>query len=142
MNGNTIPPQDPAGPAGPGELERELRLIACRHGDAAGDKVREDLDRPLKGSTVGTVFRRLEGKGYRAHSVGTCSFVDRPAESGQRFAARAAKPVADWFHDGSVETLLVGMVDSKVLDRAKLEHLADRILVAQQIVPSAPKEAL
>jgi predicted transcriptional regulator len=136
MNGNSIPPHEP------GEFERDVLLIVVRHGYAAADKVREDLDRARKDSTVGTVFRRLEGKGYRARSAGNCTFVDRPSESGQRVAARAAKPIADWFCDSSVETLLVGTVDSKARDRAELQHLADRILVAQKVVPSAPKEAL
>lgn len=40
------------------------------------------------------------------------------------------------------ETLLVGMVDSKVLDRAELQRLANRIAVAQKAAPSAEKEAL
>jgi hypothetical protein len=38
----------------------------------------------------------------------------------------------DWFCEGSVEALLVGMVDSKVLDQAELQRLADRIAVAQR----------
>jgi hypothetical protein len=46
----------------------------------------------------------------------------------------------DWFCEGSVETLLVGLVDSKVLDRAELQRLADRIAAAQKADSSAPKE--
>jgi len=41
----------------------------------------------------------------------------------------------DWFCEGSVEALLVGMVDSKVLDRAELQRLADRIALAQKTAP-------
>ena len=49
----------------------------------------------------------------------------------QRVAGRAVKRIVDWFCEGSVEALLVGMVDSKVLDRAELQRLADRIAAAQ-----------
>jgi hypothetical protein len=42
----------------------------------------------------------------------------------------------DWFCDGSVEALLVGMVDSKVLDRAELQRLAKCIAEAQKSVPA------
>jgi hypothetical protein len=42
------------------------------------------------------------------------------------------KRIVDWFCEGSVEALLVGMVDSKVLDRAELQRLADRIAQAQK----------
>jgi hypothetical protein len=39
-----------------------------------------------------------------------------------------------------VEALLVGLVDSKVLDKAELERLADRIAAAQQSIAD-PKKA-
>ena len=85
-----------------------------------------------------TVLRRLEEKGYLAHTVEDRTFVYRPAESPQRVAGRAVKRIVDWFCDGSVEALLVGMVDSKMLDRAELKRLAERIAAAQK--SSAKKE--
>ncbi|MGD0894327.1 MAG: BlaI/MecI/CopY family transcriptional regulator [Terracidiphilus sp.] len=139
MKGNTTPPHDPAEL---GELERDVLLIVWRRGFVTADQVREDLDRPLKDSTVRTVLRRLEEKGYLAHIVDNRTFVYRPAESRQRVAGRAVKHIVDWFCEGSVETLLVGMVDSKVLDRAELQRLADHISAAQKAAPSAKKEAL
>ncbi len=138
MECNATPPHDPAEL---GELERDVLLIVWRYGFVTADQVREDLDRPLKDSTVRTVLRRLEEKGYLAHSVDDRTFVYRPAESRQRVASRAVKRIVDWFCEGSVETLLVGMVDSKVLDRAELQRLADRIAAAQKAIPSAKKEA-
>ena len=125
-----------------GELERDVLLIVWRRGFVTADQVREQLDRPLKDSTIRTVLRRLEEKGYLAHSVDDRTFVYRPAESRQRTAGRAVKRIVDWLCEGSVETLLVGMVDSKVLDRAELQRLADRIAAAQNAAPSAKKEAL
>ena len=125
-----------------GELERDVLLIVWRRGFVTADQVREQLDRPLKDSTIRTVLRRLEEKGYLAHSVDDRTFVYRPAESRQRTAGRAVKRIVDWLCEGSVETLLVGMVDSKVLDRAELQRLADRIAAAQNALPSAKKEAL
>jgi predicted transcriptional regulator len=139
MKGNTIPPHDPAEL---GELEHDVLLIVWRNGNVTADQVREGLDRPLKDSTIRTVLRRLEEKGYVAHSVDDRTFVYRPAESRQHVAGRAAKRIVDWFCEGSVETLLVGLVDSKVLDRAELQRLADRIAAAQKAVPSVKKEAL
>ena len=49
--------------------------------------------------------------------------------------------IVDWFCNGSVEQLLVGMVDSKVLDRSELQRLADRIAAAQKNSPAAKKES-
>ena len=119
-------------PAELGELERSILLLVWRLGDLTAEQVREELGRPLKDSTIRTVLRRLEEKGYLAHSVENRTFVYRPAESRQRVASRAVKRIVDWFCEGSVEALLVGMVDSKVLDRAELQRLAERIAAAQQ----------
>lgn len=54
-------------------------------------------------------------------------------------AGRAVQRIVDWFCDGSVEALLVGMVDSKVLDRDELRRLAERIAAAKK--GSGNKEA-
>lgn len=138
MTGNTPPTHDPAEL---GELERNILLLVWRLGSASAEQVREELDRPLKDSTVRTVLRRLEEKGYLAHAVEDRTFIYRPAESRQRVAGRAVKRIVDWFCEGSVEALLVGMVDSKVLDRAELQRLADRIAAAQKSDSNAKKEA-
>ena len=129
MTRNTTPGHDPGEL---GELERSILLIVWRIGDVTAEQVREELGRPLKDSTIRTVLRRLEEKGYLAHTVENRTFLYRPAESRQRVAGRAVKRIVDWFCDGSVEALLVGLVDSKVLDRAELQRLADRIAVAQK----------
>jgi predicted transcriptional regulator len=115
-----------------GELERGILSIVWRVGAVTAEQVREELPRPLKDSTVRTVLRRLEEKGYLAHSVDNRTFLYRPAETRQRVAGRAVKRIVDWFCDGSVEALLVGMVDSKVLNRAELQRLAARIAEAQK----------
>jgi BlaI family transcriptional regulator, penicillinase repressor len=133
MTSNTTPGHDPVEL---GELERSILLIVWRLGAITAEQVREELGRPLKDSTIRTVLRRLEEKGYLAHSVENRTFLYRPAESRQRVAGRAVKRIVDWFCEGSVEALLVGMVDSKVLDRAELQRLADRIAHAQLTAPA------
>jgi|SRR5579862_163811 len=136
MTGNTRPSHDPAEL---GELERSVLLIVWRRGSVTADQVREGLDRPLKDSTVRTVLRRLEEKGYLAHRIEDRTFVYRPVQSRQRVAGRAVKRIVDWFCEGSVEALLVGMVDSRMLGDAELQHLAERIAAAQKTDPKAKK---
>ena len=127
-------------PAELGELERDILSIVWRLGAVTAEQVREELDRPLKDSTVRTVLRRLEEKGYLAHTVEDRPFIYRPAESRQRVAGRAVKRIVDWFCEGSVEALLVGMVDSKVLDRSELQRLAERIAAAQKNIAGDKKK--
>jgi predicted transcriptional regulator len=141
MTGNTSSGHTASGhdPAELGELERSILAIVWRMGAITAEQVREELGRPLKDSTIRTVLRRLEEKGYLAHSVENRTFLYRPAQSRQRVAGRAVKRIVDWFCEGSVEALLVGMVDSKVLDREELQRLADRIAQAQKTAASKPR---
>jgi len=44
-----------------------------------------------------------------------------------RVAARAVKRIVDWFCDGSVDEVLVGMADSDMLDKAQLDRLMQRV---------------
>ncbi len=117
-----------------GELERSVLQLMWQHGTMTADRVREELDqqdRPLKDSTIRTVLRRLEEKGYVAHTLENRTFVYAPTQAAPIVAGRAVKRILDWFCEGSVEQLLVGMVDSSVLDRGELQRLADRIAAAQ-----------
>ena len=111
-------------PAELGELEREILSIVWRLGSVTAEQAREELDRTLKDSTVTNGAEAARGKGLPGALVDDRTFIYRPAESRQKVAGRAVKRIVDWFCEGSVEALLVGMVDSQVLDRAELQRLA------------------
>jgi BlaI family transcriptional regulator, penicillinase repressor len=132
MNSNTPQGHDPVDL---GELERAVLELIWEHGVQNADQVREHLSqhgRPLKDSTIRTVLRRLEEKGYVTHSVVSRTFLYRPAASREAVAGRAVQRIVDWFCEGSVETLLAGMVDSAVLDRKELQRLAERIAASKK----------
>lgn len=129
MAGNTPDTHDPADL---GDLERQVLEIIWRLGTATAEQVREEIARPLKESTIRTVLRRLEQKNYVEHEIQQRTFIYRPAESPEHVAGRAVQRIVDWFCGGSVEQLLVGMVDSKVVGRAELERLARRIASAKR----------
>jgi BlaI family penicillinase repressor len=110
-----------------GELEREVLRLVWRFGSVTAETVRGELERPLKESTVRTVLKRLEDKGHLSHTVQGRTFVFQAAEPRGRAAARAVKRIADWFCEGSVEEVVAGLVDAKLLDGAELERLSQRI---------------
>jgi len=83
--------------------------------------------RPLKETTVRTLFQRLEGKGYVTHGIEGRTYVYRAAEARKNVAAAAVKQVMDRFCGGSLEELLVGLVDNDMVTRRELEQLARRI---------------
>jgi predicted transcriptional regulator len=81
----------------------------------------------MKETTIRTVLRRLEEKGYVTHEVDGRTFIYRAAELRQNVAVRAVKNIIDRFCGGSAEELVIGMVDNAVLDRKQLERLARKI---------------
>jgi predicted transcriptional regulator len=103
-----------------------MQLVWAK-GPVTAEAVREELARRLKESTVRTVLRRLEEKGYVKHTVDGRTYVYEATEARSRVAAKAVQRVVDWFCNGSVEEVLVGMVDTAMLDRKRLRMLTDRI---------------
>jgi BlaI family transcriptional regulator, penicillinase repressor len=115
-----------------GALEREVLGLVWRLGSATAEQVRAGLKRPLKESTVRTVLRRLEDKGHLSHTVDGRTFIFRAAESRGRAAAKAVKRIADWFCEGSVADVVTGLVDAKMLDKADLARIGEKIAAAKR----------
>ena len=114
-----------------GDLEREVLRLVWRFGSVTAETVRGELERPLKESTVRTVLRRLEEKGHLSHTVIGRTFVFRAAEARGSAAAKAVKRIADWFCEGSVEEVVAGLVDARMLDKADLTRIAEKIAKAK-----------
>jgi BlaI family penicillinase repressor len=114
-----------------GDLEREVLQMVWDHGPSTADWVQKALPRPLKESTVRTVLKRLEEKGHLTHSVEQRTFVYEAARTRGHAAAHAVKRIVDRFCSGSLEEVLVGLVDARILDRKELQRLADKIASAQ-----------
>jgi BlaI family penicillinase repressor len=110
-----------------GELEREVMQLVWSSREVTAEAIREKLARRPKESTVRTVLRRLEDKGYVSHTVSGRTFVFRAAASRRDVAARAVKHIVEWFCNGSLEEVLVGMADARMLDARTLQQLAKRI---------------
>jgi predicted transcriptional regulator len=89
-----------------GDAEQQVMDYFWTHGPSTSEACREALasSRPMKDSTIRTVLRRLEEKGYLA-----------------------VKGIIDRFCGGSAEQLVLGMVNGAVLDRKQLERLTRKI---------------
>jgi BlaI family penicillinase repressor len=85
---------------------------------------------PMKESTIRTVLRRLEEKGYVTHSLDGRTYIYRAVEGRVSVATRAVKQIIDRFCGGSAEELVIGMVNNEVLEPKVLERLGRKI--AQQ----------
>src|SRR5262245_15666114 len=105
-----------------------MRVI-WKSGEATADQVRTALakSQSLKDSTIRTILRRLEEKGYVTHSTVGRTFVYTPQVDSRNVAADAVRGIIERFCHGSVEDLLVGMVDREIVSPQKLQELADKI---------------
>ena len=112
-----------------GELEHLVMEFIWSTGPATAEQVREALAsrHPMKESTTRTILRRLEAKGYLTHRVEGRTHVYADAERPQNVAARAVRQIVERFCSGSVEQLLVGMVNNDVIDEQELQRLARKI---------------
>jgi BlaI family transcriptional regulator, penicillinase repressor len=110
-------------------LENAVMQVLWSRGRTTAEEARLALLRrhKLKDSTVRTLLRRLEDKGYVEHDVEGRTYVYRPRVKPQNVASQQVRGIIDRFCRGSVENLLVGMVDDNLITPDKLRELADRI---------------
>jgi predicted transcriptional regulator len=103
--------------------------VVWERGSATGEEVREALAtrHPLKESTARTILTRLEEKGYLTHKVDGRTNVYRGVDAPETVAAGAVRQIIERLCGGSVEQLLIGMVDDEVLSERELQRLAQKI---------------
>src|SRR5580698_5943769 len=111
------------------ELEHQLMEILWKSGPGTAEQIREALAprHALKDSTIRTILKRLEEKGYVTHKIEGKAFVYSGVEKPRNVAVRAVRQILDRFCDGSLEQLMVGLVENHVVDRAELQRLAQKL---------------
>ena len=111
------------------DLEHEVMQVVWKAEpcwvDAVYDVVSRSRD--LKETTVRTVLRRLEQKGCLRRESHGRAYVYRTTEPSRSLAARAVRQIIDRFCRGSVEELVTGMMDAKVLSRDEINRLDEFI---------------
>jgi BlaI family transcriptional regulator, penicillinase repressor len=108
------------------DLENEIMQVIWTRGPSSVESVHEGLcpSRKLKESSVRTILRRLEKKGYLSHECKDRAYIYAAGEPPRCLAARAVRQIIDRFCCGSVQELISGMVDAKALSEKELSQLA------------------
>lgn len=119
---------------GLGTLEQQVMEFLWKHGPATGEDVRAAVSKehPLTDSTVRTVLRRLEAKQFVRHKVEGRQFLYSSALERRNVAVEQVRNVLKKFCRGSLEELLTGLVDHRVVDSSELRRLAERIEAQQK----------
>jgi BlaI family penicillinase repressor len=115
-------------------LEQLIMDYLWAHPRCTAEMCREGVasHRALKDSTIRTILRNLEEKNYVTHDVDGRTFVYRAVDTPRNVAVQAAQQLIDRFCGGSVEELLVGLVDNQVLKPKQLQQLAEKIAARKE----------
>jgi BlaI family transcriptional regulator, penicillinase repressor len=110
------------------DLQQAILKVLWDQKRATADEIRSALEwkQPLTDSSVRTLLRRLESRGYLTHHLDGKTFVYEAVLPPARMAARAIRHIIDRFWAGSTEAFLVGMVDEEIVSRDELSRLAKR----------------
>lgn len=110
-------------------LEAEILDALWRGGKGTANEIGFLLarDPPLKDSTVRTVLTRLEEKGYVRHKTIGRTFQYSGVDGPRTVAARAVRSIIDRFCQGSLESLLTGLVAENVVGPKELRRIAARV---------------
>jgi BlaI family penicillinase repressor len=111
------------------ELEHLVMDVLWARAESTAEDVREALAKrhPMKDSTSRTILKRLEEKGYVKRHVEGRTNVYRVSEPPRHIAVRTVQQIIDRLLGGSVEQLIVGMVDRDLLDERELRRLAEKL---------------
>ena len=111
------------------ELHQAILDRLSSGGPATAEKIREALlpSFKLKDSSVRTLLRRLESRGYVSRQLEGKTFVYETKVATGRVAAHGVRDMIERFWSGSVEQFLTGMVDEKILTVSEIERLARKI---------------
>src|ERR1700691_3957523 len=115
------------------DLENEVMQAVWDGGTCSVEAVHRIVSRKrnLKETTTRTLMRRLEQKGYLRHESDGRAYIYRAAEPARSLAARAVRQIIDRFCQGSVEELVSGMVEAKVLNKEDIERLEEVVRQAK-----------
>src|SRR6202167_6663870 len=111
------------------ELEHLVMDVLWKRSQSTAEDVREALAQrhPMKDSTARTILTRLEEKGYVKRHVEGRTNVYRVSEPPRNLAVTAVQQIIERLCGGSVEQLIVGMVDRDLLDERELRRLAEKL---------------
>ena len=105
--------------------DRELDVMAVlwQRGSGTVTEVREGLDDDLAYTTVLTILRTLEEKGFVTHRTEGKAHRYLPAVSQEKAGKSALSRVLDKIFAGSPELLLTQLVSERDVDPAELRRL-------------------
>jgi BlaI family transcriptional regulator, penicillinase repressor len=124
-----------------GRRERQIIDIVIRRGRATAADVRADIADPPSYSSVRSMLRLLEGKGYLRHEWDGPRYVYMPAGDPEQVRRKATRHFLRTFFNGSMESAVAAMLGGaeKPLTEEELDNLAQLIEQKRRKKPGAKR---
>lgn len=103
--------------------ESQIMDAVWRLGQATAEQVRAGLPQPLHDSTVRTLLRVLEDKGYLRHDVRGKAYVYWAVVGRSKAQGHALGDILARFFGGSAEDLVLRLVEDEHLTAQQLDEL-------------------
>jgi len=132
-------PRIPHEPLSP--LEARVMDVVWKRGSATAEDVLQALGGRVTNATVRTLLRRIEDKHFLSHRIDGRTFVYEPRVDEGTAARSALRRVLDRFYGGSVEQLMLGLIDGQLLDRRQLDRLSETVSRAEAAQAHATAKA-
>jgi predicted transcriptional regulator len=105
------------------EREAQIMNVLWTRGAATAEQVRAALPGRLHDSTVRTLLRILESKGYVLHEARGKSYQYRPAVKQASIQRNALRSFLARLFGGSAESLVLHLIEDEALTPAELEEI-------------------
>jgi predicted transcriptional regulator len=116
------------------EAELKLMNILWKIGPASVSQVVEALptDPPVAYSTVLTLLRILENKGYLRHTKNGRAFIYEPIVGSKEASSNAIQHLVSRFFGGSTGQLVLKLLDEEQLNAAELKRIKKKITESEE----------
>jgi predicted transcriptional regulator len=103
--------------------ETQVMEAVWRLGEATAEQIREELPQPLHDSSVRTLLRILESKGYLRHKARGKAYVYTARVGRAKAQGKALRDVLARFFGGSAEDLVLRLIEEEHLTTGQLDEL-------------------
>jgi predicted transcriptional regulator len=116
-----------------GKLELQIMKVVWKMGRATVHDVKEALGKGRKPaySTILTMMRKIEAKGYLAHDVDNRTYIYRPTISEKDVRQSMLGDILDRVFEGSPALLMNCLVDQKSISSSELKQIKQLIKEAE-----------
>ena len=119
--------------------EAQIMDVLWRLGVATAEQVREGLADPLHDSTVRTLLRVLESKGFVAHEAQGKAYVYQAAIARGKAQRHALREVLAQFFGGSAEALVLSLIEDDRLTAEQIDDLKQARSAGQRDISRGKK---